>query len=228
MVEEATEVEIVPKLNNFYIDPAKALGCPEAVYNAQYPQVYSGYAKSGCPVFFSKIGVVNIDAITCITSVPDITKYHWYIQIHDFGKRLRENKKKNPEFTRFECISILDLGSLTIGQLNSHVLALTKEQSFVDSLCFPETMNKMFIINAPKFFTATFNIIKGWLDPRTANKVHVISNRKTWEKALLEHIDPDQLPVDYGGTGPPTNDTMEKEGFTGSLKRLHTEVIWVR
>lgn len=228
MVEEATKVEAVPRKNNFYADPAKALGCPEALYNAQYPQLYSGFAKSGCPVFFSKVGVVNVNAIECITSLPDIAKYHWYVQIHDFGKRLREKKKANPDFNTFECISILDLGSLTVGQLTGNVMALTKEQSAVDSLCFPETMNKMFIINAPRFFTATWNIIKGWLDARTAAKIEVISSRKTWEKALLEYIDPDQLPTDYGGTGPLTNDTMEKEGFAGDLKRLHTEVIFVR
>ena len=228
MVEEATKVMAEPKSRNFYIDPSAALGCPEAFYNAQYPQVYSGFAKNGSPIFFSKVGVVNISAIECLTSVPAIVKYHWYVQIHDFGKRLRENKKKDPNFTRFECISILDCDNLTMAQITSSVMALIREQTVVDSLCFPETMNKMFIINSPRFFTATWNIIKGWLDPRTANKISVMSSRKIWEKALLELVDADQLAADYGGTGPLTNDTMEKEGFTGSLKRLQTEVMFVR
>merc|ERR1712029_1154349 len=100
-------------------------------------------------------------------------------------------------------------------QVNSKSLAIVKEQSAVDSLCFPETMNKMYIINAPRFFSATWGLIKGWLDARTANKVEVISNRKQWEKALLEYVDAQQLPSDYGGTGPYTQDTIEKESFTG-------------
>lgn len=228
MVEEATEFEVEPRKANFYIDPAAALGCPEAVYNAQYPQLYSGFAKNGSPIFFSKVGVVNINAIECITTVPNIVKYHWYVQIHDFGKRLRENKKTIPNFNRFECISILDAGNLTLAQLTGSVMTLMREQTALDSLCFPETMNKMYIINGPRFFSATWNIIKGWLDPRTAAKIEVISSRKQWVKDLLENIDADQLPVDYGGTGPPTNETMEKEGFTGDLKRLHTEVLSVR
>mmetsp|Transcript_21874 Transcript_21874/g.52047 ORF Transcript_21874/g.52047 Transcript_21874/m.52047 type:complete len:425 (+) Transcript_21874:295-1569(+) len=228
MVEEASKVMAEPKANNFYIDPSEALGCPQAVYDAQYPQVYSGFAKNGSPVFFSKVGVVNITAVECISTIPDIVKYHWYVQIHDFGKRLRAKKKEDPNFTRFECLSILDCNNLTMAQLTSYVMRLIKEQTVVDSLCFPETMNKMFIINSPRFFSATWSIIKGWLDPRTANKINVMSGRKTWEKELLEYIDADQLPADYGGTGPLSDDTMEKEGFTGTLKRLHTEVLYVR
>ncbi len=228
MVEEATKCVSEPKKAEFYPDPKKALGCEAAIYQAQYPQVYSGFGKNGCPVFFSKVGVLNIEAVECITTVKNIVKYHWYVMMRDYVQRLQAYKKENPSFKRFECIIILDLANLTVGQLNSRTMAIIKEQSAIDSLCFPETMNKMFIINSPRFFAASWNIIKGWIDPRTANKVEVLSSRKSWEKKLLEHIDVDQLPADYGGSGPMTQDTMEKEGFTGALKRLHTEVFSVR
>jgi len=148
--------------------------------------------------------------------------------MHDYARRLKEHKEKNPDFTEFEAVSILDLSSLTIGQLNSRTLQIIKEQSAIDSLCFPETMNKTYVVNSPRFFAATWKIIKGWLDPRTASKVEVLSDRKSWEKKLLDYIDAAQLPADYGGSGPITNDTMEKEGFVGSMKRLHTEVLYVR
>mmetsp|Transcript_22498 Transcript_22498/g.53093 ORF Transcript_22498/g.53093 Transcript_22498/m.53093 type:complete len:461 (-) Transcript_22498:445-1827(-) len=228
MVEEATKCQAAAKKAGYYADPAQALGCPEAVYNRQYPQVYSGIAKNGMPVFFSKIGVLNIDAVECITTISNIVKYHWYVQMHDFTNRLREHKKKNPDFNSVECVCILDLANLTMGQLNSKTMAIVKEQSAIDSLCFPETLNKMYIVNSPRFFSATWNIIKGWIDARTANKVEVISSRKAWEKSLLDYIDADQLPSDYGGNGPLTQATMEKEGFTGKVKGLHTEVLYLR
>lgn len=228
MVDEATKCQAEAKAAGYYPDPESALGCRSDIYQAQYPQVYSGVAKNGVPVFFSKTGVLNIEAVECITTVANIVKYHWYVEIHDFAGRLRQYKAKNPEFTRFEAVTILDMAQLTVGQLNSRTMAIIKEQSAIDSLCFPETMNKMFIINAPRFFTATWTIIKGWIDPRTANKVEVLGPRKTWEPKLLEYIDADQLPSDYGGTGPNTQDTMEKEGFKDPLKRLHTQLISIR
>lgn len=228
MVEEATAARVEPKKNNFYDNPKSALGCDMSVYFAQYPQVYSGMAKNGCPVFFSKPGVLNIDAVECITTLQGIVKFHWHIMMHDFGGRLRAQKAKDPHFKRFESISILDLEHLTMGQLNSKTLAIIKEQAAIDSLCFPETMNKMVIINGPRFFGATWSLIKGWLDPRTAGKIEVISSKKAWTKKLLEFIDEDQLPKDYGGKGPDTQESINNEYFTGKMKRLHTEIMYIR
>jgi len=229
MVEEATKCQAEAKAAGYYPDPVPALGCRADIYQAQYPQVYSGVAKNGVPLFFSKTGVLNIEAVECITTVQNIVKYHWYIEIHDFAKRLRQHKLDDPKnFTKYEAVTILDMANLTVGQLNSRTLEIIKEQSAIDSLCFPETMNKMFIINSPSFFTATWKIIKGWIDPRTANKVEVLGPRKTWEKKLLEYVDAEQLPSDYGGTGPNTQTTMEKEGFKDPLKRLHTQLLSIR
>ena len=86
----------------------------------------------------------------------------------------------------------------------------------------------MFLINGPGFFSPTWNLIKGWLDARTANKIEVVSNRKDWEKKLLEYVDADQLPSDYGGRGPSTIDSMAKSNYTGGLKRMSTEVLYLR
>jgi len=228
MVEEATKFQADARKNDYYPDPKVALGCDPAIYQAQYPQLYSGFAKNGVPVFFSKTGVLDIDAVECVTTVNSIVKYHWFVMMQDFKQRLQDHKKTVPGFTRFECFSILDMANLTVSQLGTRTMQIIKEQSAMDSLCFPETMYKMYIINSPRFFTATWKIIKGWLDPRTANKVQVLGSPESWKPELLKLIDADQLPSDYGGTGPNTNDTMQKEGFTGNLKRLHTEVLYVR
>jgi hypothetical protein len=228
MIEEATKCRADAKAAEFYPDPRAALGCDMSVYYAQYPQLYSGFAKNGAPLFISKPGVLNVDAMECVTTLNGIVKFHWYIMMHDFGGRLRAQKAKDPHFKKFECVCVLDLTNLTMAQLSQRALAIVKEQSAIDSLCFPETMNKMYIINGPRFFGATWSLIKGWLDPRTANKIEVISSRKAWEKALLDYVDEDQLPSDYGGKGPDTQETIEKEAFTGKLKHMHTEVIYLR
>jgi hypothetical protein len=117
---------------------------------------------------------------------------------------------------------------LTLAKLSSKALTIIKEQSAIDGICFPETMNKMFIINGPRFFSPTWKLIKGWLDARTANKIEVISDRKSWEKRLLEYVDEQHLPSDYGGKGQDTNDTIVEEAYKGDLKKMHTEVIYLR
>ncbi|WP_204280955.1 hypothetical protein, partial [Serratia marcescens] len=47
------------------------------------------------------------------------------------------------------------LSQLTASKLTWRALAIIKEQAAVDAICFPETMCKMFIVNAPTFFTAS-------------------------------------------------------------------------
>eukprot|EP00542_Grammatophora_oceanica_P019789 CAMPEP_0194048652 /NCGR_PEP_ID=MMETSP0009_2-20130614/28009_1 /TAXON_ID=210454 /ORGANISM="Grammatophora oceanica, Strain CCMP 410" /LENGTH=436 /DNA_ID=CAMNT_0038694581 /DNA_START=115 /DNA_END=1425 /DNA_ORIENTATION=+ len=228
MINEATKTCAVARTKDFYPDPKEALGCDMSLYFVQFPQLYSGHAKNGAPLFISKPGVLNVDAVECITTLEGILKFHWYIMVRDFGDRLREQKKLDPDaFKQFSCVCVLDLAGLTTSQLSSRALAIIKEQSAIDSVCFPETMNRMVIVNAPRFFTATWGIIKGWLDARTASKIDVISSRKAWEAKLLEFVDKDQLPMDYGGTGVDTKQTLAQSQPEGMIK-LTTEVMKIR
>ncbi|CAJ1950039.1 unnamed protein product [Cylindrotheca closterium] len=228
MVEGATECRAEAKRADFWPDPSKAIGCEVSHYISQYPQCYTGYGMNGAPVFISKPGVLNTDAVECVTTIENVVKFHWFAQMHDFGNRLRSYKEKNPEFKRFECICILDLEGLTMSQLSQRTLAIVKDQSAIDSLCFPETMNKMYIVNGPRFFSATWKMIKGWIDPRTASKVEVVSSRDKWEEKLRQIIDVEQLPSDYGGKATDSKTEIEKANYIGDLKKVHTEVIYVR
>jgi len=228
MVEEATKTRAVAKAADFYPNPIEALGCDLATYYALYPQLYSGFAKNGAPVFISKPGVLNVDAVECITTLEGILKLHWHLMQHDFGPRLVQQKMKDPNFKRFECISILDLNHLTFSQLTSKCLAIIKEQAAIDSITYPETMCKMYIVNAPKFFATSWRMIKGWLDPRTSSKIEVLSDRKKWTERLKLMIDEEELPSDYGGRGPDTQETIENENFSGKLKKLDTKILHLR
>lgn len=227
MIEEATECHKGPRENDYYADPTVALGCEVSTYFSNYPQLYTGKAKNGAPIFISKPGVLNVDAVECITTLDGILKFHWFVEMHDFGNLLRKEKESNSDFKLFQCFSILDLDSLTTSQLTSKALAIIKEQSAVDSLCFPETMSKMFIINCPRFFSASWRLIKGWLDPRTASKIEVISSKKEAVAKLLELIDEDQLPSDYGGKGPDTKETLRHD-IKGDAIKLRTEMLYLR
>lgn len=111
--------------------------------------------------------------------------------------------------------------------MSKKALAIIKEQSAVDSLCFPETMSKMFILNAPRFFAASWRLIKGWLDPRTASKIEVCSGKAQATEKLLQYIDEDQLPSDYGGKGPDTTETLRTQ-IHGEATKLHSEILHLR
>jgi len=62
---------------------------------------------------------------------------------------------------------------------------------------YPERLSKALLVNTPWIFNATWAIIKGWLNPRTASKVCFIGQEDT--KTLFEYIDKDVLEKKYGG-----------------------------
>lgn len=228
MVEEAVECRSEAKKDNFYPDPYEALGCDPSVYLTLFPQLYTGKAKTGCPLFISKPGQLQPDALDCMTTIEGLLKFHWHIMVHDFSSKLHAYKAENPNFCRFECFCILDLAHLSSTQLSSRCLDIVKKQSFIDSLCFPETMNKMIIVNAPKFFTLTWKVIKGWIDARTAAKVELYSSKSSSSKRLLELVDKNELPSDYGGAAKDSNELIAEQNANTDVKRVETHLMHMR
>ena len=100
-------------------------------------------------------------------------------------------------------------------------------QSEVDSLCFPETLHKFVIVNAPAAFSMIWNVIKNWIDVRTAAKVEIHSSRNKWEKRLLELVDAHELPSDYGGTATPTTVRLEVENKEAGVIRHFSQTLYV-
>jgi len=147
--------------------------------------------------------------------------------MHDYKQRLMEHKKAHPDFCNFQTVTVIDLEHLSTSQLSKRALSIVKTQTAIDSVCFPETMNRTLVINAPRFFSMTWGIIKGWIDPRTASKIELISSRKTWEARLRELCDEDEIPSDYGGKGPATTSALEKEYAPEGVLQEHFQLVHV-
>ncbi len=85
---------------------------------------------------------------------------------------MRVGMKKNGGVYIDATTSILDMegmnAGLTVKEARDYVGALAK----LNSTCYPESMGKLFIINAPLIFTMSWYIVKAMLDERTVSKVH--------------------------------------------------------
>jgi hypothetical protein len=66
---------------------------------------------------------------------------------------------------------------------------------------YPELLRRVFVINAPKILPILWSMVIPFMHQRTRDKIQVYGHdSKQWKAALLADIDPDQLPVCYGGT----------------------------
>ncbi|XP_039117461.1 phosphatidylinositol/phosphatidylcholine transfer protein SFH13-like [Dioscorea cayenensis subsp. rotundata] len=162
-----------------------------------YPQCYHGVDKGGRPVYIEKIGAIDHSRLMRITTLERYMKYH----VQEFERAFLERfpacsiaAKKHIDSTT----SILDAHGLGIKSLNKTIIDIVRAVQKMDGDYYPETLNEMFIINAGHSFKLFWNTLKGFLDPKTVSKIHVIGSK--YQSRLLEVIDASQLPESLGGS----------------------------
>ncbi|KAH9383779.1 hypothetical protein HPB48_025549 [Haemaphysalis longicornis] len=144
-----------------------------AVLRKYYPGGFVGYDRDGRPVSIIPFGRCDLKGL--LMSLGRVIETVTYIFDFD-GFALSTLASK----------SVLDY-------------VTTLMCTFEDN--YPERLNKAIVINAPRYFPVFWRIIRPFLTERTANKVALYGkDEQAWRRALLESIEPDQLPQYWGGT----------------------------
>ena len=93
--------------------------------------------------------------------------------------------------------NIVDISGVSLKQfwnLKAHMQAA----STLATAHYPETLDRIFIIGAPYFFSTVWGWIKRWFDPITVSKIFILSPSEV-KSTLEEFIDPKNIPKQYGG-----------------------------
>jgi len=94
------------------------------------------------------------------------------------------------------CCTIMDLKGVGITKVSS-VYSYVKQASAISQNYYPERLGRLYLINAPWGFSGVFNVVKGWLDPVTVEKIHVLGSN--YQKELLSQVPAENLPKMFGG-----------------------------
>ncbi|XP_051139969.1 phosphatidylinositol/phosphatidylcholine transfer protein SFH8-like [Andrographis paniculata] len=169
-----------------------------------YAQGYHGIDKNGRPIYIERLGTIDVDMLMQITTMDRLVRY----KVQEFEKSLA---------VRFPACSvsanthidssttILDVQGLGLMSLTGPVTEFIKFVQKIDNDNYPETLYRMFIINAGPGFRLIWNAVKPLLDPDTTSKIEVLGNK--YQDKLLEAIDHSELPEFLGGSC-----TCENEG----------------
>lgn len=95
------------------------------------------------------------------------------------------------------CCTIMDLKGVGISRVPS-VYGYVKQASVISQNYYPERLGRLYLINAPWGFSTVFNVVKGWLDPVTVDKIHVLG--ANYQTELLAQVPAENLPQIFGGT----------------------------
>ena len=94
------------------------------------------------------------------------------------------------------CCTIMDLKGVGISRATS-VYGYIKQASAISQDHYPERLGKLYIINSPWGFSGVWSIVKGFLDPVTVSKIHILGGG--YEKELLGQVPAENLPKNFGG-----------------------------
>lgn len=218
MLEEngAPEIWKKTKQHNFYKNDDNLRkfynGCPVSVLMAIFPIVVSGIAKNGATMFYLRPSFgagMDINTLECLVeNLSDLIPYLWDL-LHNRGidSMVREMECHNPETTTIlsERIIVVDLKGMPTALYDKSFMS---ECNTITN-CFPETMNRTYMLNVPMAFSVVWAVIKLFIEPRTLQKIGFFSYESTATDDLLEYVNSGELLSNYGGSGPSFEDVLQ-------------------
>uniref|UniRef100_A0A1J3IZB6 Phosphatidylinositol/phosphatidylcholine transfer protein SFH14 n=1 Tax=Noccaea caerulescens TaxID=107243 RepID=A0A1J3IZB6_NOCCA len=162
-----------------------------------YPQGYHGVDKDGRPIYIERLGKAHPGKLMDVTTIERYLKYH----VQEFERALQEKlpacsvaAKRRVTTTT----TILDVEGLGMKNFSPTAANLLASIAKVDCNYYPETLHRMFIVNAGiGFRNLLWPAAQKFIDPMTIAKIQVLEPKSL--SKLLEAIDSSQLPEFLGG-----------------------------
>ncbi|CAF1375848.1 unnamed protein product [Didymodactylos carnosus] len=160
------------------------------------PCANHGYTKVNRPLYIEKSGQINVDEILQKFTTEELIQCHIY-WLEYYCQLTRERSQNVGQHIESFAI-IYDLNHMKMDIRK--VFEPLKQCLYIEDNYYPERLGQMFVVNPPRIFPAVWNLIKHFIDPVTKSKILVIKKGPETSKILLENINSDQLPSEYGGT----------------------------
>ncbi|QPC78324.1 hypothetical protein HYE68_009076 [Fusarium pseudograminearum] len=105
--------------------------------------------------------------------------------------------RDHPEVPITLSTNIVDISGVGLKQfwnLKQHMQAASQ----LATAHYPETLDRIFVIGAPAFFSTVWGWVKRWFDPITVSKIFILGSHEV-KTVLEQYIEPRNIPKKYGG-----------------------------
>jgi hypothetical protein len=181
-----------------------------------FPSYWLTLDKYGHPVYIECPGIINMKKLMKITTIELMTNI--YIQNSEYMfTHLYESLSNKSKLNITQTLSIIDLKGCSFRSLSKEVYVYIKNIINIGNTYYPETIYKMFIINAPFVFNTMWSLIKPLIPIKTREKIHILKTGQ--ENILYEFIDKDKLPKNLDFTNIDNSNNIYEKNYLDWLER---------
>ncbi|OWZ21901.1 Phosphoinositol transporter [Phytophthora megakarya] len=181
------------------------LTVPQVHYEAikaNYTQYLHKHDKLGHPIYIEKVGSINMAQLKKV-GVTQETLFKHYLFAMEFtlkyaARQICPCDACAASQTQKLCI-VLDARGMGMRDMGGEVSEFVRRCTGAMQRHYPQRSFKIFIVNVPSWFGMAWKGVKPLLNEATRAKTNILTESET-AAALLEFIDAENLPVEYGGT----------------------------
>ena len=119
-------------------------------------------------------------------------------------------------------IYVIDLDGIGFRDFAGDVVDFVKRASSFTGDHYPERSGSIFIINVPSWFSVIWNVVKPMVDDVTKEKIKILRyGKEAITKALMEKIDLENIPPEYGGQSMSLGQSPEEIAFVKHFEELN-------
>ncbi|GKZ00491.1 hypothetical protein MPSEU_001001600 [Mayamaea pseudoterrestris] len=175
-----------------------------ALIKQHYPHFCHGTGKRGEPCFYEQPPKTNLKALReggvtldkLLRHYAMVSEYQWQFVCRDDLQR---------------SIYIIDLQGIRMGDFVGEVVDFVKKASALSAMHYPERAGSVFVINVPSWFRFIWSVVKPWVDESTLQKIFILRGEAEVRNALMERIELEHIPTEYGGTGGRLGESPEEK-----------------
>jgi len=161
---------------------------------SHYPHYLYGKTRGGSFVYVERPGLASIPALLKKPGVSMEAVVRHYTFISEYLWNWLDRRQDG------KLVSVWDVTGVGMHDLVGDTLTLLRATMKVMQNHYPERTEKLFIINAPSWFTAVWRIISPMVDVNTRRKITILGSK--YHQELNGYIGPENVPVIFGGSNP--------------------------
>jgi hypothetical protein len=162
-----------------------------------FPTWIQGHDRQQRPIAWRQFGKFEVWNVLKLTTMERLVAFHaWEAEQ---AIRLVKLQCSISCYNIETFVVVIDASGWGLHLATPDAFRFIQGMAATDSDHYPERLGKLIIINAPYVLSFAWKIISSFLDEVQKSKIKICASQSEWFPELLQLMDEDQIPEQYGG-----------------------------